>query len=43
MSNAERRVQNEEVGIREIQAIRITTNKVSFLVSRLLLLFNVER
>ncbi len=33
MSNAEHRVQNVEVGIRESLEFRITTNKVSFLVS----------
>ncbi len=33
MSNIERRVQNVEVGIRESLEFRITTNKVSFLVS----------
>jgi len=36
MSNAERRLKNEEVEIRGTNESRISTNKVSFLASRLL-------
>ena len=42
MSNAERRVQNEEVEIRRTYDSRITTNKVLSLGSRFWILFNVE-
>ena len=38
MSNDERRFKNEEVRIRRTYESHITTNKVSFLVSRFLLL-----
>jgi len=36
MSNAERRLKNEEVEIRGTNESRISTNKVSFLASRIL-------
>jgi hypothetical protein len=42
MSNAELRLKNEEVEIRRTNESCISTNKVSFLGSRLLLLFNAE-
>ena len=43
MSNDERQIKNEEVEIRRTNESCISTNKVSFLGSRLLLLFNAER
>jgi hypothetical protein len=43
MSNAERRVQKVEEGIRELYGSRITTNKVLILGTSYLILKNVER
>jgi hypothetical protein len=42
MSNAERRLKNVELGIRGTYECHITTNKVSFLASRLLYLVSIS-